>query len=108
MTTGYSSAGMSGRRADSGASKRNLYGERGSTCDCQQCSIGSGEVGVTIWVGDMCFVGANVQEGEVVASGFPQTGDVSDVQAAEVRDLEKRGSGDCTQGSGNTDNGDVN
>ena len=55
----------------------------------------------------MGFVGGNVQEYVGGARGFPHTGDGSECQAAEVRYLDKSGSGKGTQGSGNLDTGNV-
>ena len=61
--------------------------------------MGSDSVSVTIWGGDLGFVGRNVQESGGGARGVPLTGDSKDVQAAEGRYLEKLGSGECTQRS---------
>ena len=48
--------------------------------------LGSGTDDVTLWDGDMGFVGGNVQESGGGARGFPQTGDGSNFQEAEGRE----------------------
>ena len=67
----------------------------------------SGVGGVTIWGGDLVFVSGNVQEAGGGEHGFPQTGDGSEGQVVEGRDLEKRSSGKSNQVSGKTDTEDV-
>ena len=56
------------------------------------------------WEGDLGFVDRNFQDSGGGTCGIPQTGDGSEGQATDVRDLEKRGSGKGNQGSGNPDN----
>ena len=67
----------------------------------------SGAGGVTIWGGDLDFVGGNFQEYGEVACGFSQTSDGKDVQVAEGQDLKKRDNGECTQRSDKADTGDL-
>ena len=69
--------------------------------------MGSGTVGVTLWGGNLSFVGGNIQESVGGTSGVPQKGDKKDGQASEGQELEKRGSVECTQRSRNTDTGGV-
>ena len=83
--------------------------QRGSGPACVRNILsGNGTGGVTLWDGDLGFVGGNVQESRGGAHGFPQTVDGSEGHAVEGRDLEKRGSGEGNQGSRNSDTGDVN
>ena len=76
---------------------------RGRPASVRNIILVSGTGGVTLWGGDLVFVGGNVQEAGGGASSFTLTVDGSDGQAAEGRYLEKRGSCNCTQGRGNTD-----
>ena len=55
--------------------------------------------GAETWI----LLGGGVQEAGGCTCGFSRTGDGSDGQAAEDRDLQKRGSGKGTQRSCNTD-----
>ena len=55
----------------------------------------------------MGVVSDNVQEAGGSARGIPQTGDGSEGQSVEGRDLEKQCSGEGYQGSRNPDTGGV-
>ena len=68
--------------------------------------IGAG--GITIWGGDLDFVGNNVSGAGGNARGLPNKDDGVEGKAAEVRDLHKQGGGEGSQGSGNPDTGVVN
>ena len=80
---------------------------RGRPASVRNIILVSGTGGVTLWGRDLGFVGGNVQEVGGGARVFLQTGDGSEVQAAERRYLEKRISGKGPQGSENSDTGDV-
>ena len=67
--------------------------------------MGSGAGGITFGGGYLGFVGVNVQEYRGSAHDLPQTGDGAELKAAEGQELEKRGSGEGTQRSGNLDTG---
>ena len=54
----------------------------GGPASVRNVLLGSGAGGVTIWGGDLSFVGGNIQEAGGGARGFPQAGDGSYVQAA--------------------------
>ena len=58
---------------------------------------GSGVVGINIWGGELGLFVGNVPESVGIARGILQTYDGAEGKAAEVRDLEKRGSGKCAQ-----------
>ena len=62
---------------------------------------------ITIWGGDLGFVGGNVPEAGESASGIPQTDYGAEVKVVEVQDLENRGSGKGAQRSEHPDTGDV-
>ena len=66
---------------------------------------GSSSGSIIIWGRDLSFVVGDVQESGGSARGISQTGNGKEPQASEGQDLEKRGSGKSTQGSGNPDTG---
>ena len=79
----------------------------GGTTSVRNVLSSSGAGGVTLWGGDLGFVGRNFQEYGGGARGFNQTGDGSEGQAVEGRDLENCSSGEGTQVIWNSDTGDV-
>ena len=87
------------------ASSLKPAGENSMEIGYGPTSVNNGAVGVTLWGGDLGFVSVSVQESEGGASGFPQTGDGSDLQTVKGQDLEKRSRGNGTQGKGNKDTG---
>ena len=68
---------------------------------------GSGAGGITLWGGDLGFVGGDVPESGGSARELPQTDGGVEGKAAEGRELEKRGSGEGVQGSGYPGTGGV-
>ena len=87
---------------------REIYkGRGGGPVSVRNVLLCSGTGGVTLWDGDLGFVGRNVQEYGGGARDFTQTVDGSEGCAAEGHDLEKHGSGKGTRGSGNSDTGNV-
>ena len=68
---------------------------------------GSGSGSLTLWRGDLCFVGGNVQEAGGGTRGVAQIGDGEYGQALEGQGLEKRVGGECTQIIQNAHTGDV-
>ena len=73
----------------------------GGPASVRNVLLGSGASGVTLWGGDLSFVGGNVQKSGGGARGFPYTGDRSEFQAEEGRDMEKRDRGKDTEVGGN-------
>ena len=67
----------------------------------------SGSGGVTLWGIYLSFVGGNVQEDGGGELGFPKTVGGLEGQATEGKELEKRGSGEGNQRSGNSDTGEI-
>ena len=67
----------------------------------------SGVGGINFWGGDLGFISGDVQESGGGARGFSHISDGSEYQVAEGSYLEKRGSGEGTQGRGNSDNGGI-
>ena len=59
--------------------------------------LGSVAGGINFWGGYLNFVGRNVQESGGIERGIPQTGDGSEGQSAEGRDLDKHVRGKGTQ-----------
>ena len=87
--------------------RENSTEEGGGAVSVSNVLSGSGTVSVTLWGGDLGFIGGNFQESGRGACGVPQTGDEKYGQVAGRRGLEKRGSRECTQRSGNIDTGEV-
>ena len=90
------------------AARENYAEIEGGYVSVSNFILGSGSSGVTLWGIDLSFVGGNVQESGGSARRVPQTGDEKDSQAAEGRDLDKCGSGEFNQRSGNIDTREVN
>ena len=63
--------------------------------------------GITLWGGDLGFVGGNFPEAVGISRVISQIDWGAEDKSEEGWDLEKQGSGECAQGSGNPDTGGV-
>ena len=80
----------------------------GGSISVRNVLSGIGAGSVTIWGGDLGFVGGNIKESSGGACGVSNTCYKREGQASEVQDPEKGSSGEFIQRSGNADTGEVN